>query len=163
MIVKLLAEHNLEFLSLKRGCRGSSESKLVKMPHCWKSHATTHLRNESEKCSKFEDIYRIHSPQVDDMKDESLSAVLEDIVVPPGMELCNTQTFPGYSQHSMILNIQVCTVKPVLSGHPKRRPKIGFQDQLWLNAGQKYCRMPSWSILQYFRPSLSYRLSLRPF
>ena len=21
------------------------------------------------------------------------------------------------------------------------RPKIGFQDQLWLNAGQKYCRM----------------------
>ena len=53
MIVKLLAEHNLEFLSLKRGCRGSSESKLFKMPHCWKSHATTHLRNESEKCSKF--------------------------------------------------------------------------------------------------------------
>ena len=53
MIVKLLAEHNLEFLSLKRGCRGSSESKLFKMPHCWKSHATTHLRTESEKCSKF--------------------------------------------------------------------------------------------------------------
>ena len=60
------------------------------------------------------------------MKDESLSAVLEDIIVPPGMELCNTQTFPGYSQHSMILNIQVCTVKPVLSGHSKRSPKIVF-------------------------------------
>ena len=27
MIVKLLTEHNLEFLSLKGGCRGSSESK----------------------------------------------------------------------------------------------------------------------------------------
>ena len=26
MIVKLLTEHHLEFLSLKRGCRGSSES-----------------------------------------------------------------------------------------------------------------------------------------
>ena len=25
------------------------------------------------------------------------------------------------------------TVKPVLSGHSKRRPKIGFQDQLSLN------------------------------
>ena len=36
----------------------------------------------------------------------------------------------------------VCfTVKPVLSGHSKRRPKIGFQDRLSLNAGQKYCRM----------------------
>ena len=33
------------------------------------------------------------------------------------------------------------TVKPVLSGHPKRRPNIGFQDQFSLNAGQKYCRM----------------------
>ena len=38
MIVKLLTEHHLEFLSLKWGCRGSSESAYVKMPHCWKSH-----------------------------------------------------------------------------------------------------------------------------
>ena len=40
MIVKLLAEHHLEFLSLKGGSTCSSESTLVKMPHCWKSHAT---------------------------------------------------------------------------------------------------------------------------
>ena len=40
MIVKLLTEHHLELLSLKAGCRGSSESTHVKMPHCWKSHAT---------------------------------------------------------------------------------------------------------------------------
>ena len=39
MIVKLLTEHHLEFLSLKRDCRGSSESSHLKMPHCWKSHA----------------------------------------------------------------------------------------------------------------------------
>ena len=30
MIVKLLTEHHLEFLSLKGGCRGSSESTLDK-------------------------------------------------------------------------------------------------------------------------------------
>ena len=42
------------------------------------------------------------------------------------------------------------TVKPVLSGHSKRRTKIGFQDRLSLNAGQKYCRMLRESILQYF-------------
>ena len=35
MSVKLLTEHHLEFLSLKGGCTGSSESTLVKMPHCW--------------------------------------------------------------------------------------------------------------------------------
>ena len=43
MIVKLLTEHHLEFRSLKGGCRGSSESTHVKMPHCCKSHALAHL------------------------------------------------------------------------------------------------------------------------
>ena len=43
MIVKLLAEQHLEFLSLKEGCTGPSEYTLVKMPHCWKSHVEAHL------------------------------------------------------------------------------------------------------------------------
>ena len=43
MIVKLLTEHNLEFLTLKGDCRGSSESTLVKMSNCWKSHALAQL------------------------------------------------------------------------------------------------------------------------
>ena len=43
MIVELLTEHHLEFLSLKWGCRGSSESTLVKMTNCWKAHATAHM------------------------------------------------------------------------------------------------------------------------
>ena len=47
MIVKLLTEHHLEFLSLKGGCRGSSESTHVKMPHCWKSRAMAHIRHFS--------------------------------------------------------------------------------------------------------------------
>ena len=38
-----VTEHHLEFLSLKGGCTGSSESTLVKMPHCWKSHVTAQL------------------------------------------------------------------------------------------------------------------------
>ena len=41
--VKLLTEHDLEFLSLKGDCTGSSESTLVKMPHCWKSHAVAQM------------------------------------------------------------------------------------------------------------------------
>ena len=39
MIVKLLTEHHLEFLSLKGGCTGLSKSTLVKMSNCWKSNA----------------------------------------------------------------------------------------------------------------------------
>ena len=42
MIVKLLTEHHLEFLSLG-GCRGWSESTLVKMPNCLKSHNVAHI------------------------------------------------------------------------------------------------------------------------
>ena len=43
MIVKSLTEHYLAFLSLKGGCTGSSESTLVKMSNCWKSHAEAQL------------------------------------------------------------------------------------------------------------------------
>ena len=42
MSVKLLTEHHLEFLTLKGGCTGLSESTLVKMQHCLKSHVEAH-------------------------------------------------------------------------------------------------------------------------
>ena len=47
MSVKLLTEHHLEFLRLKGGCTGSSESRLVKMPHRWKSHVMAHFHNSN--------------------------------------------------------------------------------------------------------------------
>ena len=43
LMVKLLAEHNLEFLSFKGGCTGSSESIRVKMPHYWEAHIAAQL------------------------------------------------------------------------------------------------------------------------
>ena len=39
MSVKLRTEQHLEFLSYT----GSSEYTLVKMAHCWKSHAAAHM------------------------------------------------------------------------------------------------------------------------
>ena len=42
MIVKLLTEHHLEFLNLTGGYTGSSESTLVKTPHCW-IHVAAHM------------------------------------------------------------------------------------------------------------------------
>ena len=51
MCVKLLTEHPLEFLSLKGGYRGSSESKHCKMPHCWKSHVTADMHLSWKKNS----------------------------------------------------------------------------------------------------------------
>ena len=43
MSVKLLTAHHLDFLSLKGDCTSSSESILVKMSHCWKSHVAAQI------------------------------------------------------------------------------------------------------------------------
>ena len=43
MSVKLQTEHHFEFLNLKGGCTGSSESTFVKTPHCWKSRVFPHM------------------------------------------------------------------------------------------------------------------------
>ena len=59
MIVKLRIEHHLEFLSLKGGCRGSFESTHVKMPHCWKSHATTQIVDSSEHIRRLSLFYAV--------------------------------------------------------------------------------------------------------
>ena len=53
MTIKLLTEHHLEFLSLTGGCTGSSESTLVKMPHCCKSHVMAHIDNIFVICRSF--------------------------------------------------------------------------------------------------------------
>ena len=53
MIVKLLTEHHLEFLSLKGRCTGWSESTHVKMSHCWKSHAMAQSYKEQRLWQDF--------------------------------------------------------------------------------------------------------------
>ena len=52
MSVKLLTEHHLKVLSLKGGCTGTSESTLVKMSHCWKSHVTAHTCADAESFAR---------------------------------------------------------------------------------------------------------------
>ena len=56
---------------------------------------------------------------------------------------CTSSCFEA-SPTMSILTLSVfseSTIKPVLNGHSKGRQKIGLQDRLSLNAGQKYCRM----------------------
>ena len=59
MSVKLLTEQCLELLSLKGGCTGWSESTVVIMPHCWKSHVMALLFllffTEAVSCNQYED------------------------------------------------------------------------------------------------------------
>ena len=47
MSVKLLTDHHLALLNLKGGWTGSSESALVKIPHCWKSHVAAQFSHVS--------------------------------------------------------------------------------------------------------------------
>ena len=61
MTVKLLTKHDLEFLSLKGGCTGMSESTLVKIPHCWKYHVTalfTFVRRNYEPIHQIKGLHR---------------------------------------------------------------------------------------------------------
>ena len=53
------------------------------------------------------------------------------------------------------------TVKPVLSGHSKRTPTIGFNADYCLMQVKSVAQCSNGSILQYFRPSLSYHYPLR--
>ena len=59
IIAKLLTEHHLEFLSLKGGCRGSSESTLIKITNCWKSHATDHITQYNNFLSQNENSVKL--------------------------------------------------------------------------------------------------------
>ena len=43
LTLRLQTKYQYEFLSLKGGCKVSSESALVKMPRCWKSHVAVHF------------------------------------------------------------------------------------------------------------------------
>ena len=65
MIVKLLTEHHLEFLSLKGGCTCSSESTHVKLPNCWTSHAMAHMSNFVMRFSYALDEYRQYTVCMD--------------------------------------------------------------------------------------------------
>ena len=62
MGVKLLTEHHFEFPSLKGGYTGSSESALVQMLHCWKSHVTAHLLFEVNLPSNTFSVQSKHRP-----------------------------------------------------------------------------------------------------
>ena len=63
MSVKLLTEHHLEFLSLKGSCTGSSVYTIVKMPICWKSHATSHICRPPDKSMYLKIIFLISQPK----------------------------------------------------------------------------------------------------
>ena len=54
------------------------------------------------------------------------------------------------------------TVKPVSSGHSKSRPKLVFKTDYRLMQVKRFAECSKGSILQYFPPSLSYHLPLRP-
>ena len=84
MSVKLLTEHHLEFLNLKGGCTGSSESIHVKIPHCWKSHVAAQL------LSSFLDINEC---------DEQISDCLQICTNTQGGFMCSC--YPGYLFNSV--------------------------------------------------------------
>ena len=103
--------------------------------------------------AKETDCYRLHSPTQYDkqqfMNDEAIAqhthTPLHVYVKPISFQPVN----------------KVSTVKPVFSGHSKRRPKLVFKTDYRLMQVKSIAECSPWSILQYFLPSLSYHLSFR--
>ena len=111
MIVNLLTEKHLEFLSLKGVCRASPESTLVKMSNCWKSHVTAHIKYGS-RTSK---------------------SILPSFHIELGHTSCQSCCVSfKYSNYNRVKLCKTVTLKI---------PQNGFQSQLSLCVGQKYCRM----------------------
>ena len=63
MTVKLLTKPHLRFLSLKGGCTDSSESTLVKIPHCWKSRVTAHIKCDFGASTQM-DFFQIYDKNI---------------------------------------------------------------------------------------------------
>ena len=64
-------------------------------------------------------------------------------------------TFLGETDEYMYS--KTCLKRPL-----KKNTKIGFQYRYSLDAGQRYCRMLQGEHSAYFRPPISYHLSLGP-
>ncbi|KAH3877466.1 hypothetical protein DPMN_001333 [Dreissena polymorpha] len=47
--------------------------------------------------------------EVDDTKDNSVKAMLSDVLQPPGMYVCNTDTYPGLTSQNLASNLQMFT------------------------------------------------------
>ena len=92
MIVQLMAEQHLEFLSLNGDCTCSSESTHVKMPYYWKSHITANFHFQfGTFCSESSTF--IIQQSTSDKQDSGLHAVTkvpqetmkryyDDVIVP---------------------------------------------------------------------------------
>ena len=68
-----------------------------------------------------------------------------------------------FFNHKQEISYTSSTVKLVLSGHSKRRPELVFMPEHRLMPIKRIAECSKESILQYFRPSLNYHLSLRYF
>ena len=67
---------------------------------------------------------------------------------------------PAFPDPHSYIRSEVSTVKPVISGQSKRRPKLVFKTDYRSMHFKSIAECSKRSILQYFQPSLSYHLSL---
>ena len=119
MSVKLLTEHSLEYLSLKGGCTGSSESTLVKMPHCWQSHFTAHFYFQSSGICKMITCFSKENTVLRACIKPDLVSVIPNAVDATMFVPDPSKRTPGKGRYKMGLD----ATKPVLGVSKKARLK----------------------------------------
>ena len=118
MSVKLLTEHHLEFLSLKGGCTGLSESTFVKIPHLLE--ITCHSSNfDCIFWSTVKDVGRPWSIY------EAYQVIIQHQV--EALIKLGAHKSLKVTVHPKQTNPQLYTVKPVQSSQSKEIPKYVFK------------------------------------
>ena len=125
MGVKLLTEHRLEFVSLKGGCTGSSESTLVRMPHCWKSHVAA-----SSRCVRYAGYIHISKKRENSDKchKSSFSCMQCAVSCSSSLKLCFffMQT---HEKETAIGNFAICAKSAFVRQGPPRATRVSKQQQ----------------------------------
>ncbi|RUS91136.1 hypothetical protein EGW08_001049 [Elysia chlorotica] len=65
---------------------------------------------------------------IDDVKDDSVSLMLHDIIPPEGFDICNTQTLPGVSADKIVGNLQMFTQMVTVKYQPQCHNSLDFSN-----------------------------------
>ena len=107
---------------------------IICMPfyHRLSANFEAEVRDDNDKITKVTDDSPIKiAEQFKETYDNEYTYAFEE------MEEMGLNSGIETSTKRMLDILEVCTVKPVLGGHSKRRPKVVYQVRLSLNAGQK--------------------------
>ena len=129
MSVKLLTEHRLEFVSFKGGCTGSSESTLVKMPHCVAAQFMIYIL-ASSRCVRYAGWYiHISKKRKNSDKYHKSSFSCMQCAVSCSSSLIFFYFMQTHEKETQLCNYDLCAKSAFVRPKPPRATRVLKQQQ----------------------------------